>query len=117
MRKNNKKIKIQLINNFTLNDYLNWYKNKYAKCNDIHENGISIFYMPFEFQIGIIIKFAEKVGYRISIKYNQKSNWTYEVVHGDFVSTNTTEIKSYKKACKLAILEFNKRYNNTWESI
>ena len=75
------------------------------------------FYMPFEFQIGIIIKFAEKVGYRISIKYNQKSNWTYEVVHDDFGSTNTTEIKSYKKACKLAILEFNKRYNNTWESL
>ena len=118
-----KKIKNQLqinkiLSEHTLEDYLKWYENDFSKKNNIHGDGRSIFYMPFEFRIGVIIKFAESRGFKISIKYSEKFNyWTYYVSHCDFGYTNETAIKSFKKIAKLALEEFDKRYNNTWNAM
>lgn len=118
-----KKIKNQgqinkILSEHTLEDYLKWYKTDYSKKNNIHDDGRSIFYMPFEFGIGVIIKFAESRGFKISITYSEKFNyWSYYVSHCEFGSTNETAIKSFKKIAKLALEEFDKRYNNTWNAM
>ena len=110
--------KYEIISGHTLEDYLKWYETDYSKKNNIHGDGRSIFYMPFEFGIGVIIKFAESRGFKVSINYSEKySYWNYYVSHCDFGSTNETTIKSYKKASKLALKEFNTRYNNIFYAL
>lgn len=110
--------KYKMLSEHTLEDYLKWYKNDFSKKNNIHGDGRSIFYMPFEFGIGVIIKFAESRGFKISITYSEKFNyWNYYVSHCEFGSTNETAIKSFKKIAKLALEEFDKRYNNTWNAM
>ena len=114
----NKVQKYEILTEHTLEDFLKWYKENYSKKNNIHSEGISIFYIPFEIRIEVIIKFAESRGFKISITYSEKFNyWTYYVSHCDFGSTNETAIKSFKKIAKLALEEFNKRYNNIWNAM
>ena len=110
--------KYEILSEHTFEDFLKWYKNDYSKKNNIHSDGRSIFYMPFEFGIGVIIKFAESRGFKISITCSEKFNyWYYSVSHCEFGSTNKTAVKSYKKIAKLALEEFNKIYNNTWNAM
>ena len=119
MKKIKKQLQInKILSEHTLEDYLKWYETDYSKKNNIHGDGRSIFYMPFEFGIGVIIKFAESRGFKISITYSEKFNyWTYYVSHCDFGSKNQTAIKSFKKTAKLALSEFDKRYNNIWNAM
>lgn len=110
--------KYEILSEHTFEDFLKWYKNDYSNKNKIHSDGRSIFYMPFEFGIGVIIKFAESRGFKISITYSEKLNyWTYYVSHCEFGSTNQTAKKSFKKTAKLALEEFDKRYNNIWNAM
>ena len=110
--------KDNILTEYALEDFLKWYKEYYSKKLNIPEYGYVVFSAPFEFQIGIIIRFAESRGFKVSINYSEKySYWNYYVSHCDFGSTNETTIKSYKKASKLALKEFDKRYNNTWNAL
>lgn len=102
----------------TLKDFLKWYKEDYSKKSNIPEYGHVVFCSPFEFQIGLLITFAESKGFKISIIYSEKFNyWTYCVIHCDFGSTNETAIKCFKKASKLALKDFNKRYNDIFYAL
>ena len=114
----NKLHKYEILTEHTLEDFLKWYKENYSKKLNIPEDGYVVFSAPFEFQIGIIIRFAESRGFKISITYSEKFNyWTYYVSHCDFGSKNQTAIKSFKKTAKLALSEFDKRYNNIWNAM
>ena len=110
--------KYNILTEHTLEDFLKWYKEDYSKKLKIPEYGYVVFSSPFEFQIGILISFAESRGFKISITYSEKySYWNYYVSHCDFGSTNETTIRSYKKASKLALKEFNTRYNNIFYAL
>ena len=110
--------KDKILTEYTLEDFLKWYKEDYSKKLNIPEYGYVVFSAPFEFQIGILISFAESRGFKVSINYSEKySYWNYDVSHCDFGSTNETTIKSYKKASKLALKEFNTRYNNIFYAL
>lgn len=114
----NKVQKYEILTEHTLEDFLKWYKENYSKKLNIPEYGYVVFSAPFEFQIGIIIRFAESRGFKISITYSEKFNyWSYYVSHCEFGSTNQAAIKSFKKTAKLALEEFDKRYNNIWNAM
>ena len=118
-----KKIKNQLqinkiLSEHTLNDFNKWYEKKYVKKLGLTTLEKIVISNNFDFFIGVLIVFAESKGFKISITYSEKFNyWYYYVSHCDFGSTNKTTIKSYKKASKLALKEFDKRYNNTWNAM
>ena len=119
MNKIKNKVQInKILSEHTLNDFNKWYEKKYVKKLGLTTLEKIVIYNNFDFFIGVLIVFAESKGFKISITYSEKFNyWTYYVSHCDFGYTNETEIKSFKKTAKLALEEFDKRYNNTWNSM
>ena len=119
MNKIKNKLQInKILSEHTLNDFNKWYEKKYVKKLGLTTLEKIVIYNNFDFFIGVLIVFAESKGFKISITYSEKFNyWTYYVSHCDFGYTNETAIKSFKKIAKLALEEFDKRYNNTWNSM
>ena len=118
-----KKIKNQLqinkiLSEHTLNDFNKWYEKKYVKKIGLTTLEKIVISNNFDLFIGVLIVFAESRGFKISITYSEKLNyWTYYVSHCEFGSTNQTAKKSFKKTAKLALEEFDKRYNNIWNAM
>ena len=118
-----KKIKNQLqinkiLSEHTLNDFNKWYEKKYVKKIGLTTLEKIVISNNFDLFIGVLIVFAESRGFKISITYSEKFNyWNYYVSHCEFGSTNETGIKSFKKIAKLALEEFDKRYNNIWNAM
>ena len=119
MNKIKNKLQInKILSEHTLNDFNKWYEKKYVKKLGLTTLEKIVISNNFDFFIGVLIVFAESRGFKISITYSEKFNyWNYYVSHYDFGSTNETTIRSYKKASKLALEEFDKRYNNTWNAM
>ena len=118
-----KKIKNQLqinkiLSEHTLNDFNKWYEKKYVKKLGLTILEKIVISNNFDFFIGVLIVFAESRGFKISITCSETFNyWYYSVSHCEFGSTNQTAVKSYKKTAKLALEEFDKRYNNIWNAM
>jgi hypothetical protein len=63
-------------------DYLKWYKDVYSKENDIHEDGMSINYMPFSMAYGVYVDFFDSVG--IQVKVEKEFDMDYAIYTGDY---------------------------------
>ena len=119
MNKIKNKLQInKILSEHTLNDFNKWYEKKYVKKLGLTTLEKIVISNNFDFFIGVLIVFAESIGFKISITYSEKLNyWTYYVSHCKFGSTNKTAKKSFKKTAKLALEEFDKRYNNIWNAM
>lgn len=116
----NKLYKYDLLTGNCLKGFLRWYKYSYSLKEDLHEDGKSLNYMPFNMAFTVYVDFFFNQGIVIDLEpfmdYNEDSYtkvlyWRYNIIVMNKDNGSSKEIKTVEKARIKAIKKANKLYN------
>ena len=102
-------MKHNLLNGKCLEAYLKWYKEVFAKEHNIHDDGMSINYMPFSMAYGVLVDFFDSVG----ICINRLRPYSFEIQYGwNIIKYNCNGIDGARNEARTkAIEKANEIYN------